>query len=180
MNFLDPLLQSAFGPLLMFALRLTDVSLATFRTMLQMRHARMWVPVVAFIEISVWIVAIGSVVKNLSSPWLVLGYALGFTGGTVVGMWIESYVAYGLSTIHIITRSHGAAVAKALHDAGFGATEFTGRGLEGPVSMVLAAVRRREVSAVMAIALQVDSESVVTVEDVEHMRRGWLMHPRMR
>ena len=48
---------SLWGPLIIFGLRIIDVSLATLRMLLTMRNARRLVPVIGLFESLIWVVA---------------------------------------------------------------------------------------------------------------------------
>ncbi len=63
--------------LLIFLLRVTDVSLGTVRTMMIMRGMRKWAALTGFVEVTIWVVAVGRVIANLDSIWNVVGYSRG-------------------------------------------------------------------------------------------------------
>ena len=79
------LLSGPWGPLLIFLFRIVDVSLGTLRMLLAVRGRRVLPPLIGFVEVSIWVLAAGSVVQNLASPLHVVGYAGGFAAGTAVG-----------------------------------------------------------------------------------------------
>ena len=105
--------------------------MATLRMLLMIRNARLLVPLLGFVEVMVWIVAVGSAILNLDSVWHLLAYAGGSAMGSLVGLAIEEKLALGLASIQIISRNGGVEVAQALRELGFGVTEFAGRGREG-------------------------------------------------
>lgn len=174
MNLIE-LFGGPFGPLLIFTLRIVDVSLSTSRLLLAVRGDRVVVPVLAFFESLIWLVAVGAAVRSLNSPIHVLAYASGFAMGNVVGLWVEEKMALGLSTVRIISRHGGVELAEALRDSGFGVTEFAGHGREGLVEVVYTVVRRRQVKKVLAQIAVWDPDAFVTVESPKEIRRGWMM-----
>lgn len=171
------LLLGPLGPLLIFLLRIVDVSLATVRTLLMIRGRRLLVPLLGFVEVLVWIFAVSSVVSNLDSPLLMVGYAAGFAAGTSVGLWIEERMALGLATIRTMVRAGGTAVAGALRQEGYGVTEMVGQGREGPVEVLYSVIRRRRVGRALEIIEAMAPESFVVVDEPRSVRRGWL-YPR--
>jgi uncharacterized protein YebE (UPF0316 family) len=80
------LFAGVWGPVIIFGLRIVDVSLATVRMLLTMRDIRGLVPLIGFVEVTVWVVAVGTAIQNLHSVWHVLGYSGGFAAGTSVGL----------------------------------------------------------------------------------------------
>lgn len=174
MTEIDLLFAGPWGPVLIFVLRIFDVSLSTMRILLSMRNQRVLVPIIGFFEVLIWIFAVGSAIRNLDSVWHVLGYAGGFASGNIVGMWIEGKLAIGLATLRIISRAGGVELAEALRSRGYGVTEFFGQGREGRVEVVYTAVARREIPRVLAEVSRWDPEAFITVEEPREVRRGWM------
>lgn len=168
------LLAGPWGPLLIFLLRIIDVSLGTTRMLLVVRGARVAAPVIAFFEILIWLMAAGAAVQNLDSPFHVVAYAGGFAAGTAVGVWAERKLALGISTVQAVSRGSAEALADRLREAGWGVTEISGEGREGRVSIVSTIVRRREVGEVVELMEAEDPDAFVTVHDDTQVRRGWL------
>ena len=125
----DPL----WGPLLIFSLRIVDVSLDTMRVIFLVRGKRTMAALLGFAMALVWIIAVGNAMKHLDSIWHVLGYAAGFATGNVVGITIDRAVAFGLTQLRIVSKHGGVEIAEALRERGYGATEFSGFGRDGSV-----------------------------------------------
>jgi uncharacterized protein YebE (UPF0316 family) len=165
---MEPLL----GALLIFCLRLIDVSMGTVRILMAVRGRRLLAGVIGFFEVSVFIVAISKVITNIGNWWNVLGYAGGFAVGTVIGMTIERRLAIGLAEVDIVSMGKGKEVAEALRAEGFGVTEFLGTGQDSIVDMIRTVVRRREVPSVTVVATSVDESAFITVQEMERAYRG--------
>lgn len=157
-----------------------DVSLATTRMLLTVRNARLQVALIGFFEVLVWLIAAGTAIQHLDSPWHVVGYAGGFAAGSVVGLWLEERLALGLARIQIIARDRGRELADTLREDGFGVTELEGRGRDGPVEVVQTVVRRRQTPAVLAHVDRWDPDAFVSVEEPRAVRRGWLFSGRRK
>jgi uncharacterized protein YebE (UPF0316 family) len=172
----EPWMELLLGALLIFCLRLIDVSMGTVRILMAVRGRRLLAGVIGFFEVTIFLVAISQVVTNIGNWWNVLGYAGGFAVGTVVGMTIERKLAIGLAEVNIISMGKGTELAEALRAEGFGATEFLGAGQESIVDMIRTVVRRREVPSVTAVASAIDDSAFITVQEMERAYRGrWRM-----
>ncbi len=171
---IDTLFAGPAGPLVIFALRIIDVSLGTVRVLLAMRNARFVVPAIAFVEILIWVVAVGNAIKHLDSPWHVLGYATGFAAGNAVGLWIEGKLAFGLASVRVVTKSGGFELADALRERGFGVTELEGEGRAGKVQLLYTVVKRRHVPDLLAEIDRLAPDAFVTVQEPREILRGWL------
>jgi uncharacterized protein YebE (UPF0316 family) len=174
------LIASAWGPLLIFFLRIVDVSLATLRMLLAVRGVKMIAPIIGFFEVLIWIVAVGTAIQHLDSPLHLIGYAAGFATGTYVGMLIEEKIAFGMSTVRVVSRHGGVELAEALRERGFGVTEFAGQGKEGAVEVVEAVLRRRDLPKVFQEVRTWDPEAFVTVEEPRAIHQGWMFSQRRK
>src|SRR5690606_23569442 len=180
-SIVDAIFGGPWGPLIISGLRIVDVSLSTLRILLSMRNQRTLVPLLGFFEVLVWIFAVGNAIRHLDSIAHVLGYAGGFAAGSLVGVWLEGRLAFGLGTMRIISRRADGVLASRLRALGCGVTEFTGQGREGPVEVIYTVMMRRRLPAVLAEVEKVDPDAFITVEEPRHIRRGWMQSvPRVR
>lgn len=180
MTTIDALFGGPWGPVLIFFLRIVDVSLATVRMLLAVRGARLAVPLIGFFEVLICIFAVGSAIRNLNSGWHVLGYAGGFATGNALGLWIEEKLAPGLATVRVMSLHGGVELADALRRKGFGVTEFAGQGREGTVEMMYTVVRRRDLEDVLHEVDRWDPGAFVSIEEPRRIRRGWLYPKRQK
>jgi uncharacterized protein YebE (UPF0316 family) len=160
-------------PLVIFALRVSDMTLDTLRVLFVIRGRKMPAWIFGFLQSAIWVVAITSVLANLNNPWNIVGYAAGFATGSVVGMAIEERLAIGYGHMRIISAHLGEAIAQAIRQAGYAATELSGRGKDGTVSVITCSVRRRDIDRVRKEALRIDPQAFVTVEEVRPLHRGF-------
>ena len=158
---------------LIFALRVSDMTLDTLRVLVMMRGRRKIAWVLGFFQASIFVIAITNVLSNLDNPLNILGYAAGFATGIVVGMTIEERLAIGHVQLSIISPGRGAALAERLRSEGYAITEISGRGKDGVVTMLSCSVLRKNVSKVQELVNEVDDSAFITAEDVRSVRRGF-------
>ena len=171
---LDALFASPYGAILIFCLRIVDVSCDTMRVLFAVRGKRGIAAVLGFVQALVWIFAVGTAIQHLDSIYHVLGYAGGYAAGTFVGITIERTVAYGLSTVRIVSPHSGVEIAEALRERGYGVTEIPGFGREGRVEIVNSVVLRAHLAEVLAIVDRWDPTAFVTAEEPKILRGGSL------
>lgn len=174
------LFAGPWGPVLIFGLRIVDVSLATVRMLLTMRDVRTIVPLIGLVEATIWVVAVGTAIQNLHSVWHILGYSAGFGAGTLVGLWLEGKIAFGIAAVRIISRDDGEKVANTLRHEGFGVTELAGYGREGKVGILLTVVKRRQIRTVVELVESRDHDAFISVEEPRTIRRGWMFPSRRK
>jgi len=161
----DALFASPWGALVIFGLRIIDVSCDTMRVIFAIRGKRAIAAALGFIQALVWIFAVGNAVKHLNSVLHVLGYAGGYAMGTYIGVSLEQAIAYGVATVRIVTKRAGVGIAAALREQGYGVTESQGVGRDGAVEVLNSVVQRRHLDDVLALVTAMDEEAFVTVEE---------------
>lgn len=159
-------------PFLIFLARMSDVTLGTIRIIFVSRGMRWLAPLVGFVEISIWLVAVRTLMQNLDRYEIFFAYAAGFSLGTFVGITIESHLAMGMALIRIITPSDTAALREALRGLGYDMTAQSAQGLFGPVQVLLSVVRRKQLQAVVACIRAFSPHAFYTIEDVRLASRG--------
>lgn len=174
------LLAGPWGPILIFFLRITDVSMATVRTLLMVRNAKVIVPLIGFFEVSIWVFAVSAVVQNLTSPLHLIGYAGGFATGNWVGMLLEERMALGLATVRTMVKVGGAELAQGLRDLGYGVTQMAGRGRDGEVEVLFSVIPRRQIAKYVQTVDHEAPESFVVVDEPRAVRRGFMFPRRGR
>lgn len=154
---------------LVAGLRMMDVTLNVFRTVFTVNGRKYLAALAHGMEGAVWLTATGIVLSNLTVA-KTAGFIVGIMLGTLVGTSIVERLRLGMVTVRIYAdASHqegsGTQIANAIRDAGFGATTFTGEGMNGPVKMILSTVPRRKASLVVDAATSVSSRAVVAVDN---------------
>jgi uncharacterized protein YebE (UPF0316 family) len=165
--------QAWLSALLIFALRVSDMTLDTLRVLFVMRGKKRIAWVLGFFQSAIFVLAIGRVLTQLDNPLNIIGYAAGFATGNVVGMYIEERIAIGHILINIISSRLGTAIADHLRQNGYAVTEVSARGKDGMVSMINCSVLRKQVDIVRQLVNEIDPEAFITAEDVRPIRRGF-------
>jgi uncharacterized protein YebE (UPF0316 family) len=166
-------LESLGEALIIFALRVSDMSLDTLRMFFVMRGRKSLAWVVGFFQALVFVIAITRVLGNLDNPLTIVSYAAGFATGNVVGMLLEERLAIGHIHLRIISPRRGSAIASRLREEGYAVTEIPARGKDGMVTLLNCSVFRRNVIRVDRIIQEVDEEAFVTAEEIHPVWRGF-------
>lgn len=165
--------QAILVTLMIFGLRVMDMSLDTLRVLFVMRGRKASAWICGFMQSAIFVLAISSVLQNLDNPFNVVAYAAGFATGNVVGIAIEERLAIGFTNIRIISSRRGDAVAAALRDKGYAVTEVSGRGKDGTVTLMNVSVLRKHTDSINTLIQEIDPVAFVTTEEVRSVRRGF-------
>lgn len=163
------------GALLIFSLRIIDVSMGTIRIIYVFKGRRWIAAGIGFVEISIFIYALGNVVANLDNWLNIIAYSLGFAGGTILGSVIEEKMALGFMTVQIIpSTGHQADLANLLREEGFGVTSFDAWGRDGSKVVLLVHLFRKDWGKLQEILNKRDQSAFITVMDTRSTKGGYL------
>ncbi len=159
-------------PFLIFGARILDVSLGTLRVMFTVSGSRWIAAALGFVELTIWALAVGGLVNNLTNPFALVAYAGGFAAGTLVGLTIEDRLALGFRTVQIVNADSGVDLASRLREAGYRVTELAGEGRSGPVEVILLVIRRRQLNDLRRLITEVAPSAFMTVERADRPAGG--------
>jgi uncharacterized protein YebE (UPF0316 family) len=159
-------------PALIFIARICDVSLGTIRVIFVSRGYRYLAPILGFFEISIWLLAISQIMRDLNDPAIYLAYAAGFAAGTFVGITLEEKLSLGTVLVRVVTGRDSRNLIDALAGADYGITTHAAEGAQGPVTIVFTVVSRQDLPRVVGIIKEFNPHAFYSVEDVRHANEG--------
>lgn len=172
-------MEAILGALLIFVLRIGDVSIGTMRVLMVVQGRRAPATVLAVLEAGIWILAISRVFSSASDWPLMVGYAGGFAAGTLIGMTIEQWIAHGKVLVRVVSRDDAAPLQQTLGENGFGVTKFEGVGVGGsPVHELMIVTNRRLTKKLVRLVHERDADAFITVTGVAQMIGGYLPQTR--
>lgn len=153
-------------PVLIFLIRIADVSMGTMRIIFVSRGARYLSTLLGFFEVLIWLVAIGQIMQNLNSPLHYIAYAGGFAMGNFVGITIERKLSMGSRVVRVVTGKDATELVEALKGSGYGVTSVDGEGSNGPVKLIFSVVRRGHAPELIDLIKRFNPKAFFTVEDI--------------
>ncbi|MDD1666260.1 MAG: DUF2179 domain-containing protein [Methanomicrobiales archaeon] len=159
-------------PILIFIARICDVSLGTIRVIFVSRGYRHLAPLLGFFEISIWLLAISQIMRDINDISIYLAYAAGFATGTYVGIPLEEKLSLGTVLVRVITGRDSTDLIEALTGEGYGLTTHGAEGAQGPVTIVFTVVKRQNLAHIVGIITRFNPHAFYSVEDVRHASEG--------
>ena len=175
-----PLLEMPWLIGFIFVAEAVVVTISTLRTIFLNKGMKVVAPLLGFFEVSIWLFAIGEVMRNLGDVRCALAFAGGFTLGNFLGILIEQKLALGSVVVRTITNKNVNALIESLREAGYGVTSIPGQGATGPVQVVLTVVPRRELGAVLGILKGFDPGAFYSIDALQAASSGVTPAPRRR
>ncbi len=164
-------------PLLIFTARIFDVTLGTFRIIFISRGMKYFSALVGFLEILIWLLAIGQIFKNLNNIACYFAYAGGFASGSFLGVYIVDKLSQGKAVIRIVTARDATKLIDYLRGMNFGVTTVAGQGAEGPVSIIFSVVKRKDLKDIIGAVQQYNPRAFYSVQDIKHVSDGIFPEP---
>ncbi len=160
-----------------FFLRIVDVSLGTFRSIVVFRGYPAVAALIGFVEVLIWVTAVGQVLRQMNAWPLVVAYAGGFACGNYIGVWLESKAAMGHELLRIISLHRPGDLARRLREEGHQVVELDGEVEGQPAEVLLVTAGRRRMRELLRTVREADPEAIYTISDVKPVRGG---HSRSR
>jgi uncharacterized protein YebE (UPF0316 family) len=159
-------------PLGVFLAETCVVSLSTVRILFVGRGLKLLAAILGFCEVSLWLLAIGQVMTNLTSVPCFVAFGSGFALGNYLGIWLEQKLAIGALVVRIITNHDAGELCTVLRAANCGVTSIDGQGATGAVQVLFTVINRKDYAKVLAMIEQCHPKAFVSVEDVRSARAG--------
>jgi len=156
--------EGYFGPLIIMLMRICDVTLGTFRTILVVQGRRYSAGVIGFFEVLIWVFAIRIVFQHLGNIENMFGYAVGFGLGNMLGITLEQKVGLGYLQVTIISKFNTDKIVYALRRAKIGATIIPGEGGTGGVAIIICVVARKQRAETIEVIESIDKYAFITVQ----------------
>lgn len=167
-------------PIMIFVARIFDQSVGTLRMIFVSKGLRSLVPIFAFFESLIWLIAIGQIWK-LGNTWLCyIAYAGGFAMGNWVGMKLDEKMLLGNVIIRIILKRDAQDLVDYLKEQNYGLTVLDAEGATGKVKVIFSIIKRKDAQNVISIINQFDPASFYTIEEVRSVNEGVFRTSRRR
>lgn len=104
-----------------FCVRIIDVSMGTFRTIVTVKGKKLLASMIGFIEVFIWFVIVKEALNTEStSLFIALAYAGGYATGTFLGSTLSEKIIKGNFGVQVITSKKDDELVALLKKSGFG------------------------------------------------------------
>lgn len=162
------------GYAIIFFARVTDVTLATIRTLMVVQGRKGFAALIGFFEVGIYITVLGKVVTSLDNPLNLLAYCLGFAAGNYVGITIENKIALGNLSVQIMLKSaENKELVDTLRVNGFGVTIIQGEGINGPKEVLTIILNRKNLNSLKKLVYGFEEKAFITVSSINPISGGY-------
>lgn len=161
-----------FIPLMIFLARMCDVTIGTIRILTLSKGYKLITVVLGFVELMIWLLAIGQLFQNLNNMLYYVAYAGGFAAGNYIGMTIEERMALGSAVIRVITKTEADELFRYLTKHNHGFTQIEAEGAKGAVHVIYLIVERKNIEHMIRVINRFHPKAFYTIEDVRAVKEG--------
>ena len=159
-------------PLLIAIARILDVSVGTVRLIFVSRGYKYLAPLLGFVEVIIWLLAIGQIMQQLDNFMSYIGYGAGFAMGNYIGIILVEKMSIGTVLIRVLPKFDTSNLIKHLREANFGVTSVNAEGKNGPIKMLFSIVKRKDLDGALQIINTHNPNAFYTIEEVQKVNEG--------
>jgi uncharacterized protein YebE (UPF0316 family) len=159
-----------------FFVRILDVSLGTFRTIITVKGKSLYASIIGFVEVFVWFVIVKEALNTEeTSIFIAISYALGYATGTFVGSKLSlKFISSNLS-VQIIT-SKANILSKALREKGYAVTVINVEGMDSlDKYMLFIEINDKKLEMLQKITKEIDENAFVVVNETKYIQNGYML-----
>jgi len=167
-------------PLLIAIARIMDVTVGTVRLIFVSRGYKYLAPLLGFVEVTIWLLAIGQIMQQLDNFMSYIGYGAGFAMGNYIGIILVERMSIGTVLVRIIPKFDTQNLVTHLREGNFGVTSVDAEGKSGPINMLFTIVKRKDLDGVLKIINQFNPNAFYSIEEVQKVNEGYFVQPKRR
>ena len=158
------MIEAILGALMIMCMRICDVSIGTFRTILVVQGRKYLAGFAGFTEVLIWIFAIRFIMQHLDAIINLFGYAAGFGLGNIIGITLEQKIGLGYIQLNVISRHYTDQIVNTLRKSKYGVTILPAEGGSGGVSIIVIITPRKLQKKAIEMIELIDKDAFITVQ----------------
>ena len=157
-----------------FLVRIIDVSLGTFRTIVTVKGQKLFASIIGFFEVFVWFLVVKEALNtSITSVWIGFSYALGFATGTFIGTFLSEKLIPGNLTIQVITSKSN--MIKYIRNIGYGVSTIPikGKDFRSRKYLLFIEIDKNDFLHLKKIIKNLDPNAFVVVNESKQVYNGY-------
>lgn len=160
-----------------FFVRIIDVSLGTFRTILVVKGKRQYASMIGFIEVLIWFLVVREAL-NTDAGGLIIGiaYASGFSVGTYIGALLSDKFISGTLSVQIILSSNDKSIVDKIRNEGFAVsvTNVYGQDHKKEKYMLFMEINKKSYNQLEELINELDPKAFTVVNETKLVQNGFI------
>jgi len=160
-----------------FFVRILDVSLGTFRTIMTVKGKTLYASLVAFIEVFIWFLIVREALNtDETSIFVAVAYSLGFATGTYIGGFLSKKFIKGNLTVQIITDNAYPILVDELRNNGYAVTviDVEGKDKTKEKYMLYIQITNKSLTHLQKLVKSIDENAFIVVNETKYVQNGFI------
>lgn len=160
-----------------FFVRIIDVSLGTFRTILTVKGKTIYASMIGFIEVLIWFLIVREALNTDAGGILVgIAYAGGFSTGTFIGGKLSDKFISGTLSVQIILSNNDKTIIDRIRKEGFAVsvTNVFGQDVEKEKYMLLMEINKKSYEKLKNLINELDPKAFTVVNETKMAQNGFI------
>lgn len=169
-------MEILFLCLKIFFVRILDVSMGTFRTIITVKGKSLYASVIGFVEVFIWFVIVKEALNTTeTSIFIAISYALGYATGTFIGSKLSKKFISGNLSVQIIT-SKATELSNALRKEGYAVTVIDVEGKDNSQDkyMLFIEINDKKLNNLQKITKQIDESAFMVINETKYVQNGFM------
>lgn len=165
-----------FTCLEIFLARILDVSISTFRTMLMVKKKSIIIPLLAFCEVFIWLMAARkALMTDIDSILIPICYSLGYATGTYIGGFLSHKFIKDVNSIEVITKRNNYKLIDTLRDNDYGVSIVSLKETYGDKKdLLIIGVKSKMTNEAIKLIKKIDKDAYIVVKDTNIVYNGYI------
>lgn len=162
--------------LLIFFVRIIDVSLGTIRTIFIVKGKKAVSALIAFVEALIWFLIVKEALNTVDgSIWIALSYAAGFASGTFVGGSLSEIFIPGKLTLQVFVTYGKKDIIQKIRDNGYAVTAIEYDGIESNEKnyMLYINIDKKKEKELKKLIHELDKDAFFIINEAKNVINGY-------
>lgn len=158
-----------------FFVRIIDVSMGTFRTVITVKGKRVSATIISFFEALIWFIVVKeALTTDIKSIWIALAYAGGFSIGTYIGSLVSSKFIKGTVGLQVILSSQNDKVIDSLRKQGYGVSVVDVNGHNNEKKyMLFIEIHSKRYNELSRLIKELDDKAFIVASETKYVINGY-------
>ena len=156
-----------------FLVRIIDVSMGTFRTIVTIKGKSLYASIIGFFEVLIWFIIVKEALNtDETSIFIAISYSLGFATGTYIGGILSNKFINSNLTVQVITSI--TSLANNLREMGYAVTVIDVKGKDIlEKDLLLIEINNKSFNKLYKEIKKIDKKAFIIVNETKYVLNGF-------
>lgn len=163
-----------------FFVRIIDVSLGTFVTILTVKGKRTIATVIGFIDVLIWFLIVKEALNTgINSIWIAIAYSGGYAVGTFVGTTLSDKLIKGKVEVQVVLDNKYEDEINAIRNSGYAVSQVDCTGKDNTKkAMLFIGADKKDLNDLKRTIRKIDNKAFMIINETKYVENGFFKDAR--